>query len=400
MGFAEPRPDAGGDWRELMGLIDGLSQLELVAPGSLDVEPRMMTLLDECLSATGGAMGGACLVQAGALRTAATRQAATPGELSEWGPWQVTHAVVGTGEVMCTADVAALGEGLNAPEPMTHHAAAAQGPVSFIAVPIRDEEGAVIGVLELLDARDASGGSVPFENSLRGLVQSYADRMGAAVANARLASRLRRAQFETVFRLSVAAEFRDSETAAHIQRMSLYAGLIAEGLGMPRDQVELARFASPMHDVGKLGVPDAVLLKPGKLDAQEWHIMRSHTTMGAQILSGSDSPLLRASERIALTHHERMDGSGYPLGIRGEEIPTMGRIVGLADAFDAITSPRCYKPAKPMETGLEIVLRDSGTHFDPQCVEVLERRFDDFLEVRSQFAADDSDPVPEWMRLT
>jgi len=135
-----------------------------------------------------------------------------------------------------------------------------------------------------------------------------------------------------------------------------------------------------------LGIPDAILLKPGKLTEEEWHIMKSHTTMGARILSGSDSPVLQASEQVALTHHEKVDGTGYPVGLRGEEIPLLGRMAAVADAFDAVTSRRCYKEARSLEEGLAVIRGDAGSHFDPECAEALERGFEQVKRIYELFA--------------
>ncbi|MFA4029834.1 MAG: hypothetical protein GDYSWBUE_001143 [Candidatus Fervidibacterota bacterium] len=196
---------------------------------------------------------------------------------------------------------------------------------------------------------------------------------------------LREAQLETVRRLGRAAEFRDDETGNHIMRMSMYCAIVAKRLGLPDEDVEMILYASPMHDVGKIGVPDRILLKPGKLDPGEWEIMKRHTVWGAEILSGSRSQLLETARVIALTHHEKWDGSGYPHGLSGEEIPLFGRICAIADVFDALTSERVYKPAYPNERAFSIINEERGRHFDPQVVDAFFASLDEIIEVQSKY---------------
>jgi putative two-component system response regulator len=173
---------------------------------------------------------------------------------------------------------------------------------------------------------------------------------------------------EVVQRLSRAGEYRDNETGMHVNRMSHYSYLLAEAMGLPASQCELIQHASPMHDIGKIGIPDHILLKPGKLDAPEWETMKTHTVIGAQILSGSGSKLIQLAESIALTHHERWNGSGYPYGLKGENIPLEGRIVAICDVFDALTSERSYKKEWPIEKAVQDFKDKSGVHFDPALV--------------------------------
>lgn len=193
------------------------------------------------------------------------------------------------------------------------------------------------------------------------------------------------AHLDTIRRLVLAAEYKDEDTAAHIQRMSLYSVLLAERLGLPTDEVELLRHASPMHDVGKIGVPDYILLKPGRLTDGEMTIMRQHTLMGVRILQGSPSMLLQAGEVIALTHHEKWDGSGYPNGIAGEDIPRWGRICAVADVFDALTSDRVYRKAMPKEKALAIMRDGRGSHFEPMLVDLFFSQLDDMVEIQQTY---------------
>ncbi len=194
-----------------------------------------------------------------------------------------------------------------------------------------------------------------------------------------------RRERETIVRLSKAAEFRDPETGGHIQRMAHYSWLIAVGLGLPLEEQQLMLEAAPMHDVGKVGIPDHILLKPGRLDPDELVIMQQHAAMGHQILAGSASPLLQMAATIALSHHEKFDGSGYPNRLAGEAIPLVGRIVAVADVFDALTSARPYKPAWEMERALAFLREQRGVHFDPQCVDIFLGRLDEVLTIRARF---------------
>lgn len=194
---------------------------------------------------------------------------------------------------------------------------------------------------------------------------------------------------ELILRLSKAAEFRDPETGAHILRMARYSQLIAQKLGLPDEQCDLLLRAAPMHDLGKLGIPDDILLKPGKLTEDEYRIMSKHPEIGYAILSGSDSQLIRMGAEIALTHHEKFDGSGYPNHLKGRNIPLMGRIVAVADVFDALTSARPYKPAWPVERARQLLIDNSGSHFDPDCVEAFLSEWDEVLSIRAELNDDD-----------
>lgn len=197
---------------------------------------------------------------------------------------------------------------------------------------------------------------------------------------------LRETQLEILNRLGRAAEYRDNETGLHIQRIGLYCARLAQALGLDEEQCELLLNASRMHDIGKIGIPDGILLKPGKLEPEEWEIMKTHPGIGAEILSGNGSKLVAAAREIALTHHERWDGSGYPAGLKGEEIPLSGRIVCLCDVFDALTSRRPYKEPWPVEKAEAEIRRGSGAQFDPALVEVFLKTLPELVEVSKQFA--------------
>jgi len=198
-------------------------------------------------------------------------------------------------------------------------------------------------------------------------------------------------RLEVIRRLGRAAEFRDNETGYHIIRMSKFSQIIALNYGLDAKQAELILNASPMHDIGKIGIPDSILLKPGKLDKKEWEIMKTHAAIGADILSGHDSALMEMAKEIAMTHHEKFDGSGYPHGLKGQDIPLTARIVAISDVFDALTSVRPYKKAWPVEEAVAEIKNCSGKHFDPELVEVFERSLPEILNVRSQYQEEEQD---------
>jgi cyclic di-GMP phosphodiesterase len=183
---------------------------------------------------------------------------------------------------------------------------------------------------------------------------------------------LEHARLELLERLALAAEYRDDSTQEHAQRVGRTVALLGSALGLPTTDIEVLLRAAPLHDIGKIGVPDAILLKGSTLTSEEFAVMRAHTTIGAQILSGSEFAILQTAERIALTHHERWDGAGYPNGLGGEEIPIAGRLVALADVFDALVHERPYKPAWPLEQAVEQIRSLLGTHFDPEVVAAFE----------------------------
>ena len=183
---------------------------------------------------------------------------------------------------------------------------------------------------------------------------------------------LRDARLEMLERLALAAEYRDDVTGEHTKRVGRTSGLVARALGLSDDDVELLTLSAPLHDVGKIGIPDRVLLKPGTLTAEEFEIMKRHTEIGQLMLSGSRSPLLQMAEQIVATHHEWWDGKGYPAGLSGKEIPIAGRVVAIADVFDALTHDRPYKLAWSLERAVEEIRRSSGQQFDPEVVEAFE----------------------------
>jgi putative two-component system response regulator len=192
-------------------------------------------------------------------------------------------------------------------------------------------------------------------------------------------------RLEIVQRLGCAAEYKDNETGLHVVRMSWYSKFLAEEIQANDAWVELLYTAAPMHDIGKIAIPDRVLLKPGKLDQEEWAIMQKHVEYGVDILGTHDSELLSMAREIALCHHEKYDGSGYPHGVSGEDIPLSARIVAIADVFDALTSERPYKKAWPVEKAIALLEEESGTHFDPKLVPAFINCLDRVVEIKDKF---------------
>ncbi len=196
-------------------------------------------------------------------------------------------------------------------------------------------------------------------------------------------------QFETIQRLAKAAEYRDSETGNHIIRMSQYSFELAKAMGLSEELCNLLLKAAPMHDVGKIGIPDNILLKPGKLSAEEFEVIKTHTTIGAELLSKNHSFVMEAAHIIALTHHEKWDGSGYPNGLAGEKIPVLGRICAIADVFDALTTERPYKKAWETQAAFKMILDSSGTHFDPQMAEKFVEISARIIDIKEKYRDED-----------
>ena len=199
------------------------------------------------------------------------------------------------------------------------------------------------------------------------------------------AEQLKQAHVDLVHRLGRAAEYKDTDTGEHIARMSQYSKLLALEFGMGEQQAELLRQAATMHDVGKIGIPDAILLKPGRLTPDEFNHMKQHAAIGAQILANSSSPLLQLAHKLAIEHHEKWDGSGYPNGLKGEQISVEGRIVAIADVFDALTSKRPYKEAWGVEEALEHMQAQAGKHFDPHLINLFVNKLDAIIAIKNAY---------------
>jgi putative two-component system response regulator len=258
------------------------------------------------------------------------------------------------------------------------------GANDFIAKPV-DETELRVRTTSLLKMKEAQDALKRYQAQLEQMVEERTASLRRALDE--MAEAQRRAyiaQLETVERLAMVAEYKDKVTARHIRRMSEYCAIIARGLKLPPGEVELILHASRMHDVGKIAVPDAILRKPSSLDEPEWTVMRRHATIGSLILDNSSSEILQAARVIALCHHERWDGGGYPRGLAGEDIPLWGRICAVADVFDAITSVRPYKPAYSNDEAFDVLHNGRGTQFDPRVVDVFFEQLDEILAIQAQ----------------
>ncbi|MCG8480560.1 MAG: HD domain-containing protein, partial [Spirochaetales bacterium] len=197
---------------------------------------------------------------------------------------------------------------------------------------------------------------------------------------------LNETRLQIIQRLGRASEYKDNETGMHIMRMSYYTHIIAQGAGLSEDEAEVLLHATPMHDVGKIGVPDHIISKNGPLTPQERAIIERHPTIGAEIIGEHHSELLKVARTVALTHHEKWDGSGYPGGIAGEDIPLWGRIAAVADVFDALTTKRPYKPAWSIEEACDVLRRERGRHFDPALVPIFLERLEMIVAIKEQYS--------------
>jgi putative two-component system response regulator len=253
------------------------------------------------------------------------------------------------------------------------------GADDFLVKPVEATE-LKARVKSLLKIKAYNDHMLNYQKELEGNVAHRTSQLREALA------KLKGASLETIHRLSRAAEYKDEGTGAHLQRMSHYSVSIATTMGLDTAFVEGIRYAAPMHDTGKIGIPDRILLKQGKLNRIEWQIMKDHTVIGAQIMAGSNTSFIQQAEVIALSHHERWDGRGYPQGLKGKQIPLAGRITAVADVFDALTSKRPYKEAFPLEKSMEIIEKDKGKHFDPEVVDAFFAATDEILATRKAIA--------------
>ncbi|HBX37860.1 MAG TPA: two-component system response regulator [Pseudohongiella sp.] len=227
-----------------------------------------------------------------------------------------------------------------------------------------------------------------------GAVDYITKPISAAIVRARVkthlslvhTNELRETRLQIVQRLGLAAEYKDNETGLHVIRMSHFSRVLARAAGFSEAAQEELLHAAPMHDIGKIGIPDAILAKPGKLDAAEWDVMKQHPVIGAHIIGEQSTGLLHTARQIALYHHEKWDGSGYPHGLKGEEIPVEARIVAIADVFDALVSARPYKPAWPVEKAIALIQEEAGRHFDPELVELFLQQLPELLEIKERWA--------------
>ena len=253
---------------------------------------------------------------------------------------------------------------------------------TILAVPLKDVAGNIMGVFQVINKNAGR-----FDSDDEAVLQLIGSIAASAIENAQLCENLYKAQLETIYRLAITAEYRDQEdTAVHLRHVSAYTALIAEGMGLSEQEIESIRYASPLHDIGKVGIPDAILLKPARLTPQEFELMKKHTFYGGKILSEAESPLLGIACQIAENHHEKFDGTGYPAGTKGEQIPLYARIMAVADVFDALCMHRVYKPSWTPEKARDLIRSEKGKAFDPAVVEGFEKEFDAIAKISAALA--------------
>ncbi len=252
---------------------------------------------------------------------------------------------------------------------------------SVIAMPLKTSNGELIGAFQSVNKIGKSG---KFEEKDIIRMKTICGYITSTVELNNLTSEIEDTQKELIFRLGAAGESRSKETGNHVKRVAEYSAILAKHYGLETFDIEVLKIASPMHDIGKIAIPDDILNKPGKLTPEEFDIMKKHAEYGHEILAGSKREILKAAAIISLEHHEKWDGSGYPSRVEGENIHIFGRITALADVFDALGSDRCYKKALELEKIFELLREQSGKHFDPTLVDIFFANLDEFLEVRAK----------------
>ena len=271
-------------------------------------------------------------------------------------------------------------------DPKVARTAVDMGAYGYVTKPF-DNNQILIAVASALRRRSAEKENRDHRARLEQMIKQRTDEMVGYIGRLERAEQeMKTLQRETIQRLSLAAEFRDDDTPRHVQRVSRYCSLIAERSGETSERCELIGIAGAMHDVGKIGIPDVILMKPGPLTDEEWDTMKRHCEIGHRLLSGTNSEVLNTAATVALTHHERIDGSGYPQGLRGEEIPIEGRITAIADVFDALTSHRVYSRAVSANTAMTMMKAGRGTHFDPMLLDVFLGEMGIVLGIKERFA--------------
>lgn len=254
---------------------------------------------------------------------------------------------------------------------------------NIIALPIHNNQGEVMGAYQAINKMTKEG---LFTNDDLENIKLAATYSGKALESAMLYQEIEDTQKEIVFTLAEVGESRSKETGNHVKRVAEYSRILALGLGLSESDAEILTMASPMHDIGKIGIPDSVLLKPGKLDEGEFEVMKSHAKIGYSMLKNSTRKILKTAAIVAHEHHEKYNGRGYPRGLKGEEIHIFGRITAIADVFDALGSDRVYKKAWDLERILNLFKEERGEHFDPKVVDVFFEKLDEILKVREKFA--------------
>lgn len=258
------------------------------------------------------------------------------------------------------------------------------GAYGYIIKPFHPNE-VLIGVKNALRRQSLELENRSYREQLEAKVELRTKDLSQALTRLQLAEKgVRAARTETIKRLAIAGEFRDEDTGRHVMRMSRYCEILARAVGVDNEFTEFIREAGSLHDLGKIAIPDQILLKPGPLSAEERSVMETHAAIGHRMLSGSESPLLELAAEIALTHHEKLDGTGYPDGLAGESIPLSGRIAAIADVFDALTTDRVYRPAFPLSEAADMMKKDSGCHFDPDLLALFWELMPQVLAIRDR----------------
>ena len=251
---------------------------------------------------------------------------------------------------------------------------------NMMVIPMFNTQNIIIGAFQVINKNEGDFDDTDMKYLM--LAASYAaETLDAAI----LADENDQTQKEMIFLMSEAVEKRSKETGNHIKRVAAYSRVLATACGLSEEETYILEFASPMHDIGKIGIPDAILNKPGKHTVEEFAIMKTHALLGYEILSSSAKGMLKAAAIVAYEHHEKWNGEGYPLGLKGEEIHIYGRITAVADVFDALGSDRCYKKAWPLDDILNLFKEERGEHFDPNLVDLLLENLDGILEIRDKY---------------
>lgn len=252
---------------------------------------------------------------------------------------------------------------------------------SVLMLPLKDMEQKVIGVLQLINTTNDNGLVSIYTEDEYDALKTLTAQAAIALKNNLLVKEIKDAYLDTIYRLAMAAELKDTDTFRHLKAVSMYSRIIAAGLGLSEEEQEYIEYAAPMHDIGKIGIPDRILKKPGILTDEERKIMEQHTEIGSSVFKDARHPILKYSYEISLAHHEKFDGSGYPNHLKGEAIPISARIVALADVYDALKAARCYKPPFPDEKVMDIIQSSSGKHFDPACIDSFLQNLDKIKNV-------------------
>ena len=373
----------GGDGME--SVLEGLLEVGATLYASRDQREMLETVLTQARSLTKAEAGSLYLVQDDQLQFVAVQNDRMHesdidrhllGKQMPISSNSLAGFVASTAQIMNIPDSFVLPPG--APFTINRELDAETGyrVTSILAIPLNCPDGKCIGVLQLFNCIGTDGKSRAFPDPVCGGIIALASTAAISLHNVRLQRELRQMHLNSILRLATIAEYRDADTSEHVKRVSQTSELIAGELGLPTQESELLKYASAMHDVGKVAIPDAILLKPGPLTPSQRQVMEQHTLAGADIFRDPEDEVLAMARDVALNHHERWDGQGYPSTLSNENIPICGRIVGLADVFDAVVSHRCYKPACRLDVALDVLNSENGKHFDP----VVFKAFMDILD--------------------